>query len=126
MDMMKTLLRIALILLAAGVVSAGLYLFASRSASSMDTLPGGRERPQFSQNDSQALPAAPGADFQPGNRDGDEGFGGRDEHSANFGVGLIGIAAQLAKVAAITALVIAVQSLIRRLSRKRSPNAAGA
>ena len=123
--MVKIIVRIGLILLAAGLVCGGLILYANNAGAGLGELPGGggehlrqgmgqsQER-QFKNRPEGALPEG---SLTPG--------GGRGLGHAEYGepgTDWTGLASQLAKVAVITLVVVGVQWLYRKLRRKRNTN----
>jgi hypothetical protein len=126
--MVKTILHGALILLVAGLVAGGIYLFVQNGGMSMIGGAAGQAEgfehgsgngPGFARGN-----APSGAQGFPQG----EGFRGDRGGEDSFSVaGIGGVLMQLVKVAVITALVVAVQAVIRLFKRRRknaSPAAA--
>ena len=107
---MKTILRIIVILLVAGIVAGGLSLAVNNSSIASDTNFEGGQPPVMTSADGQTI--------QPMERpDGDR------EGGASLAGGLSGVLANLAKIAGITVFVTLTQKALEMLKR-RTPHLA--
>lgn len=115
--MLKIILRTLIILLVAGLVAGGIYLFVQNGGVSLLGAGAGRDSGRgFSPDQSPGTLA--GAAFAAGQRP--ASFDHGPEGQAGFSLaGLAGVAMQAGKIAVITALVVAVQSLARLFRRRR-------
>lgn len=93
---MKTILRITIILLVAGIVSGGFYLLANNT-----NIASGRD---LDDRQPPAIVSADGQTFQPMERP-DEG----GDHGASLSRGLAGVAGTLVKLTVITPIVLLIQ-----------------
>lgn len=104
---MKTILNIILILLVAAVVAGGFYLVVNNT--SIASGPGGEGGQPPSMTGSEgARPERP------------EGMSEGGEHGASVGQGLIQVLVTLAKLAAITVVVLLAEKGISLVSKKRT------
>ena len=103
---MKTILRIVIILLVAGIVAGGLSLAVNNSSIASDSNFEGGQPPVMTSADGQTL--------QPMERpDGDR------EGGASLAGGLSGVLATLAKIAGITVIVTLIQKASDTLKRRK-------
>ena len=108
--MLKILFRTGMILLAAGLIVGGLFLYANNAGSGQAGIPGGGERPQMVSSASAGTEVA-------ANSENSERHGG-----AEGGGGLASLLGQLLKIGVITGIVVSIQALIRKIQR-RHPSA---
>lgn len=127
----KIIVRILVVLLVAGAVAGGIYLWGNSSVTmstrALEGRPGGHEftgdMPQMTAPGDNLLSAAPASRPQPGS--GEFVRGGHGAHSEfNLGAGLAGVGKNLAIIALITLGVILVQQCIRQVTRRRNRKAA--
>jgi hypothetical protein len=118
--MLKILFRTVMILLVAGLVTGGLYLFGQNSGSS---LIGAISGAGLGQGENHARPADGG--FGPGQGKGmaqgqgrQEGPGGENSFSLSAAT-LSGLAEELGKVAAVTAGFVLLKAVFRLISRRK-------
>jgi hypothetical protein len=120
--MLKVAGRIVLILMVAGLISGGLYLWVNHAAQTgVANLSGGDfgegERLRSGAEGGSFTPDASG-DFQAEGHFGGD-FDGRDAH----GFTLLGVGQHLAVIALITLMVVAPQKIWKKLFRKRTLSA---
>lgn len=124
----KVILRIVVILLVAGAVAGGIYLWGSNSQSAaiFEGGPGGHSftesGQQFTAPDGDSFPAFSADHPLPGSGDFDRGGRGGGHDEVNLGAGLAGVGKNLGVVALVTLGVLLAQLGIRRilLWRKRT------
>jgi hypothetical protein len=104
---MKTILRILTILLIGALVSGGVYLIVQNTtlASDMSSAPSFDQLPATTSGDLSQPPTRSDGDF--------------DHNSASLTRGLSEVLVSLAKLSGITVIVLLVQSLLARLTRRR-------
>ena len=103
---MKTILRIATILLVAGIVAGGFYLLANNT-----NIASGRD---LDDRQPPAMTSTDGQTFQPMERP-DEG----DEHGVSLARGLAGVAGTLVKLTVITLVVLLIQKAFSLLGNRK-------
>jgi hypothetical protein len=122
--MLRTIGRIAIILLAAALIAGGLYLLVNRTAQTgLANARGGRleNRAGVTQGSNANLDRQGnrGATFRPGGRgEGDSRFGFNPQH------GLLDAAGKVTVVAVVIALVVLAQKLLGKSPGRRSLNSA--
>jgi hypothetical protein len=125
--MFKIIGRILIILLVSDLIAGGFFLIVQHNPSALGI--GGRQagfegrlRRNFEQvnNGSVLSQASNGSATRPARfRDGDRDFGGR----VSIGHGLLGVTRNLLVFGSITLLVVSLQKLITRVTRKRPARA---
>ncbi len=103
---MKTILRIIVILLVAGIVAGGLSLAVNNSSVASDTNFEGGQPPVMTSADGQTI-------TQPMERP-----EGGDEHGASLAGGLGGVLATIAKIMGITIVILLIQKVISLLEAR--------
>jgi hypothetical protein len=139
--MLKTILRIILILLAAGLISGGLYLLVNSSSQLTVGLPlqsesGVRGQLPSGEYENQS-PAGEFTNHSPSDRSfgqgfegqgfpgaGDDGFfdgrGGRERDKFNPSLALTGVLKNLGVIALVTFIVVVIQKIWHKIFRKRN------
>lgn len=117
--MLKTLFRIAVILLFAGAIAGGLYLYAASAGPDAGSQSSDAARHSFGQSESSAADPL-GRQYRGGGSGGLGAGRGRDAVDGDFSIeGLNGILGQAGKVALITLVVVGLQAITRRIRRGR-------